>query len=81
MIAAQVLRELPDDLLRYPLRLLAQPGLTQAAYTRAGSVLRCGAEVAPSHLTALLDELQERVAQIGTSLEQVGMNRATWGKP
>lgn len=69
--AQAVLQNLPANLLQYPLRLLAQAGLSSGAYVRASNVLRCVAELAPVHLPALLQELQERVSQLGSSLEQL----------
>ncbi len=68
--ARGVLRALPGALLRHPLALLAQPGLSPPTYQRAGSVLRCAADVAPSHLQGLLAELSQLVAGIGAALEQ-----------
>eukprot|EP00850_Spirogloea_muscicola_P009963 SM000057S18393 [mRNA] locus=s57:350840:368215:- [translate_table: standard] len=62
--AAAVLALIPESELRLLCNLLAQEGLTKAAYTRVASVVKLLAEVVVSHRRSCLEELSNVARQL-----------------
>eukprot|EP00850_Spirogloea_muscicola_P022377 SM000291S10855 [mRNA] locus=s291:47169:64581:+ [translate_table: standard] len=62
--AVAVLATIPESELRLLCNLLAQEGLTEAAYTRVASVLKLLAEVVVSHRRSCMEELSNVARQL-----------------
>jgi len=65
------LASIPGPLVRRTTGLLSQPGLSDESYKRVGSVVRMLADVAPMHLTLILDEIISGVAKLGHALAEL----------
>jgi hypothetical protein len=72
-----MLGALPGPLVRHAAALLHAPELSDAAYQRAGSVVRTLAEVAPVHLPTLLAEMETGMVRLCSALSSVLLQAAS----